>query len=59
MKRKITKINNVKDMQSRLAGVAVWRVTGPDQNGQRVTVEFTGTRQQAESVELQLYKGEK
>lgn len=53
MKVKITKVKNVKSIQERMAGVAVWRITGPSvDNNERVTVKFTGTRKQAEQVEL-------
>jgi len=52
MKRKITKVQNAKDMQARLAGIALWRVTGPDKFGKRVTIEFMGTREAAERLEL-------
>lgn len=53
MKSKITKIKNVKTIRERMAGIAVWRITGPStRTGGRVTVQFIGTRAQAEQVEL-------
>lgn len=55
MKRKITKVSNVKDLQARLAGVAVWRVTGPNKFGERITVNFTGTRAEAEALNFNSY----
>ena len=49
MKTKITKIKNVKSIADRLKGIAVWRVTGPSRyNGGRATVQFVGTRNEAE-----------
>lgn len=53
MKRKVVKVRNVKDLNKKLAGEAVFRITGPSvKTGERVTVEFTGTRKQAEQLEL-------
>lgn len=53
MKRKVVKVRNVKDLNKKLAGEAVFRITGPSvKTGERVTVEFTGTREEAEKVEL-------
>lgn len=53
MKRKVTRIGNTKDMTERLKGIAVFRVCGPCcATGEKVTIEFTGTRLQAERVEL-------
>lgn len=53
MKKKITKIKSAKNFQDRLNGVGVFRITGPSlKTGKRVTVEFEGTRKQAEEVIL-------
>lgn len=53
MKRKIVKVKSAKLLTDRLRGVGTFRVTGPSESGERVTVLFTGTRQQAEKVKLQ------
>lgn len=53
MKRKVTRIGNTKDMTERLKGIAVFRITGPCAvTGNKVTITFTGTRLEAERVEL-------
>ena len=53
MKTKITKIKNVKTIRERMAGIAYWRITGPSvRTGKRVSLQFVGTREQAEKVEL-------
>ena len=53
MKRKVTRIRGVADIESRLKGVAVFRVTGPCvKTGERVTVQITGTREDAANLEL-------
>lgn len=60
MKRKVTRIGNTKDILERLKGIAVFRVTGPcELNGNKVTIEFTGTRLQAERVPLRSVDNEK
>lgn len=53
MKTKIKKVKSSKDFSERLAGVGTWRITGPSKStGKRVNIEFVGTREQAEKVEL-------
>lgn len=53
MKTKIKKIKSSKDFNERLRGVATWRITGPSvRTGERVNLEFVGTRAEAEKVEL-------
>lgn len=53
MKKKVTRLKTVKCLADRIAGIAVWRITGPDvTTHERVTIEFTGTRAQAEQIEL-------
>lgn len=53
MKKKVIKIKSAKNMRERLAGLGTFRVTGPCKNtGNRVTVEFVGTREQADALEL-------
>ena len=55
MKRKVTKARNCKDIHDRMAGRAVWRVTGPcGVTQRRVTVEFTGTRAEADRLQLRV-----
>lgn len=55
MKRKVTKLRNCKNIFDRMAGCAVWRVTGPCAvTKKRVTVEFTGTRLEAENIDLRV-----
>lgn len=53
MKTKIVKIKSAKDITERLAGLGTFRITGPSvSTGKRVTIEFEGTREEAERVEL-------
>lgn len=53
VKTKIKKVKSSKDFSERLAGVGTWRITGPSKStGKRVNIEFVGTREQAEKVEL-------
>lgn len=53
MKTKIKKIKSSNDLTERLNGIGTFRITGPcPKTGKRVTVEFVGTRQQAEKVVL-------
>lgn len=53
MKRKIKKIGAVHNIEERLRGIAVFRITGPAKDtGNRVTVTKTCTRQEAEEVIL-------
>lgn len=53
MKTKIVKVKSAKKMEDRLAGKGTFRITGPSKRtGKRVTVEFEGTREEAEMVEL-------
>ena len=54
MKRKVTRIKRASTLEQKLNGVHVFRVSGPCAlTGAKVTVEFTGTRAQAETVKLQ------
>lgn len=54
MKRKVTKIKSHSKMLKRLAGYGTFRVTGPCAHAnQRVSIEFMGTREQAETVLLE------
>lgn len=53
MKTKIKKVKSSKDFNERLKGVGTWRITGPSKlTGKRVNIEFVGTREEAEKVEL-------
>lgn len=52
MKKKIVKVATPKNITDRLAGIATFRITGPNKAGERVTTTFTGTRKQAEGVVL-------
>ena len=55
MKKKIKKLKPAKCISDRINGIATWRITGPSKDtGERVTVEFFGTREQAEQVELRV-----
>lgn len=52
MKRKITKLKS-KNFEQKLKGVNTFRITGPCViSGRRVTVEFVGTREEAEALTL-------
>lgn len=53
MKRKIVRVRHAKRIEDRVAGIAVFRITGPSAlTGKRASVEFEGTREEAEKVEL-------
>lgn len=53
MKTKIIKVKSAKNITERLAGKGTFRITGPSKRtGERVTIEFEGTREEAEKVEL-------
>ena len=53
MKRKVTKVKNCKTIDARSSTQAIWRITGPCVvTKARVTIEFTGTREEAERVQL-------
>ena len=53
MKTKIVKVRPAKLIVDRLAGIAVFRITGPSAStGERVTIVFTGTREEAEKQVL-------
>ena len=55
MKRKITRIKAASTLNQKLLGLYVFRITGPCVvTGRKVTLEFTGTREQAENAPLQL-----
>lgn len=57
MKKKVTRLRTVKSLADRIAGIAVWRITGPDvTTNERVSIEFTGTRAEAEQVQLRKTK---
>ena len=48
MKTKVRKVRNHRDLEKRLAGIALWRVTGPCVvTGKRVSRIFDGTREAA------------
>jgi hypothetical protein len=48
MKTKIVKIKAAKNITDRLAGIALFRVTGRNLAGVRINTQFEGTRAQAE-----------
>jgi len=53
MKTKIKKAKKTKDLKHRIVGIAKWHITGPCIiTGERVVLEFYGTRAQAEQVEI-------
>lgn len=53
MKTKVKKIKSSNDLNERLRGVGTFRITGPSElTGKRVTVNFEGTRVEAEKVRL-------
>ena len=53
MKTKIVKVKPAKNVTDRLAGKGIFRITGPSvETGKRVTIEFEGTRAEAEKVTL-------
>lgn len=53
MKKKIVRLRGAKCIKERLSGVCLFRITGPSATtGKRVTIEFEGTREDAEKVEL-------
>lgn len=53
MKTKIKKVSSAKGITQRMEGIGTFRVTGPCEiTGERVTIEFTGTREEAEKVRL-------
>lgn len=56
MKTKIVRMSGHKDISKRVAGISMFRVTGPDENNERRTIFVIGTRKQAESVDLRDYK---
>ena len=49
MKKKVTKIKSDPDITKRVQGYGTFRITGPSAaTSKRATVEFYGTRKQAE-----------
>jgi len=53
VKTKIIKVKSAKNITERLAGKGTFRITGPSKRtGERVSIEFEGTREEAEKVEL-------
>jgi hypothetical protein len=51
VKTKIKKIKSSSDFTERLNGVGTFRITGPSaKDGKRITINFNGTRAQAEKV---------
>lgn len=56
MKRKIKKIESAKNIGDRISGIGLFRITGPHpEKNERLSIEFYGTRQQAEELDILSY----
>ncbi len=56
MKKKVKKIESAKNISDRISGIGTFRITGPHpETGERLTVEYYGTREQAENIDLFAY----
>ena len=58
MKTKIVKVRSAKTIQDKIAGIGLFRLTGPSPTGDRVVVEIMATREQVEKNVDRLLAGE-